>query len=210
PSNRKSSKTKEVKSREMTRNYRYITLFLFGLLQLVRGYSLAQQTDRPNILWIISDDLGNDLGCYGNADVYTPHLDRLAAEGVRFTSAYATAPVCSPSRSSLITGMYPVSINSLNHRTIDKKPLPNGIEPITTYFREAGYFCANANEKGKKGKEDYNFATEYIYDGIDWSERKPDQPFFAQIQIFEPHRPFVPDTERSINQDQIQIDRKRA
>src|SRR5690606_9992571 len=107
--------------------------------------------------------------------------------------------------SSLITGMYPVSINSLNHRTIDKKPLPNGIEPITTYFREAGYFCANANEKGKKGKEDYNFATEYIYDGIDWSERKPDQPFFAQIQIFEPHRPFVPDTERPINQDKIQI-----
>jgi len=160
---------------------------------------------RPNILWIISDDLGNDLGCYGNTDVHTPNLDRLASEGVRFTHAYATSPVCSPSRSSLITGMYPVSINSLSHRTLDKKPLPEGIEPITTYFKQAGYFCANANERRQKGKEDYNFATEYSYDGIDWSERQPGQPFFAQIQIFEPHRPFVPDTARPIDHDKVQI-----
>lgn len=160
---------------------------------------------RSNILWIIADDLGNDLGCYGNKDVYTPNLDRLADEGIRYTRAYATAPVSSPSRSSLITGMYPVSINSLNHRTLDKKPLPNGIEPITTYFRQAGYFCANANERKEKGKEDYNFATEYIYDGIDWSEREPGQPFFAQIQIFEPHRPFVPDTEYPVNPDNVRI-----
>jgi len=184
----------------------YIFLFLFGLLQLVSRYGHAQQEiDRLNILWIISDDLGNDLGCYGNTDVYTPHLDRLAAEGLRYTHAYATVPVCSPSRSSLITGMYPVSINSLNHRTLDKKPLPNDIEPITTYFREAGYFCANANEQGKKGKEDYNFITDYIYDGIDWSERKPGQPFFGQIQIFEPHRPFASDPERPVNPEEVQI-----
>lgn len=158
-----------------------------------------------NILWIVADDLGNDLGCYGNKDVYTPNLDRLADEGIRYTRAYATAPVSSPSRSSLITGMYPVSINSLNHRTIDKKPLPNGIEPITSYFRQAGYFCTNANERKAKGKEDYNFTAEYIYDGIDWSERYLGQPFFAQIQIFEPHRPFVPDIGHPVNPDNVRI-----
>src|SRR5690606_29284688 len=122
-----------------------------------------------------------------------------------FNRVYATAPVCSPSRSSLITGMYPVSINSLNHRTIDKKPLPAGVEPITSYFKQAGYYCANANERKEKGKEDYNFKTEYIYDGIDWSGRQKNQPFFAQIQIYEPHRPFVKDTEKPINPKQVQI-----
>lgn len=170
---------------------------------MIVGVGYGQK--KPNILWIISDDLGNDLGCYGNTDVHTPHLDKLAAEGVRFTHAYATAPVCSPSRSSLITGMYPVSINSLNHRMLDKKPLPRGIEPITAYFRQAGYFCVNANERQEKGKEDYNFETGYIYDGIDWTERQAGQPFFAQIQIFEPHRPFVADTERPVNPDDVQI-----
>ncbi|WP_461533649.1 sulfatase family protein [Sinomicrobium sp.] len=182
----------------------YKILFLFALLQFTAFNVFALQKN-PNILWIIADDLGNDLGCYGNMDVYTPNLDRLAAEGIRFTNAYATAPVCSPSRSSLITGMYPVSINSLNHRTLDKKPLPRGIAPITAYFRKEGYFCTNADEYREKGKEDYNFDTEYIYDGIDWDERQPDQPFFAQIQIFEPHRPFVSDTEHPVDPDMVQV-----
>lgn len=180
------------------------TLILLGCLQLV-GCGISTEQKRPNILWIIADDLGNDLGCYGNKDVHTPNLDKLANEGVRYTRAYATAPVSSPSRSSLITGMYPVSIHSLSHRTLDKKPLPEDIEPITTYFRQSGYFCTNANERRQKGKEDYNFVSEYIYDGIDWSERKPGQPFFAQIQIFEPHRPFVADTDRPVNPDKVQI-----
>lgn len=182
----------------------FTILYLLDCLQLT-GFGVFAQQKRPNILWIIADDLGNDLGCYDNKDVHTPNLDRLANEGICHTRAYATAPVSSPSRSSLITGMYPVSINSLNHRTIDKKPLPNGIEPITTYFRQAGYFCANANERKEKGKEDYNFDIEYIYDGIDWSEREPGQPFFSQIQIFEPHRPFVPDTGNPVNPDNVNI-----
>lgn len=178
---------------------------IIGLVVAMMMLSFGYGQKKLNILWVISDDLGNDLGCYGNGDVHTPNLDRLADDGIRYTHAYATAPVCSPSRSSLITGMYPVSINSLDHRTLDKKPLPKGIEPITTYFRQAGYFCVNANERQEKGKKDYNFETGHGYDGIDWSERQADQPFFAQIQIFEPHRPFVRDMENPVDPDKIQI-----
>ncbi len=70
--------------------------------------------DKPNILWIVADDLGNELGCYGNTEVKTPFIDKLAKEGIRFTKSYVTAPICSASRSSLITGMYPTQINSLD------------------------------------------------------------------------------------------------
>lgn len=63
---------------------------------------------KPNILWINCDDLGRELTCYGNPDVYTPNMDQLAKEGVLFKNAYSNASVCSASRSSQITGMYPV------------------------------------------------------------------------------------------------------
>ncbi|MEM1407401.1 MAG: sulfatase-like hydrolase/transferase, partial [Bacteroidota bacterium] len=72
----------------------------------------SQQNSVPiNVLWIVSDDLGVDLGCYGNSAVSTPNLDQFAKESVRYTNFYTSTPVCSPSRSGLITGMYPVSID---------------------------------------------------------------------------------------------------
>ena len=75
---------------------------------LVPAGALPAAPRRPNIVLIVADDLGiNDLGCYGRRDHHTPHLDRLAAEGMRFTSAYCAQPICSPSRAALITGMYP-------------------------------------------------------------------------------------------------------
>lgn len=165
----------------------------------------AQQT--PNILWIVGDDLGIELGCFGNNEVRTPNIDRLAGQGVKYTNAYAAAPVCSPSRSSLITGMYPPSINSQDHRTIDMTDLPQGIRPITQYFQEAGYFCANGNalDLSKEGKEDYNFKTGKLFDGTDWAQRKLGQPFFAQIQIYNPHRPFVHDQDNPINPDNVHL-----
>src|SRR5438093_6115326 len=66
----------------------------------------------PNIVFILADDLGwADLGCYGSKYHRTPHLDRLAASGVRFTDAYAAAPVCSPTRAAIMTGKYPARLN---------------------------------------------------------------------------------------------------
>ena len=100
---------------------------------------------RPNILWIVADDLGTDLGCYGNQLIKTPNLDKFASEGAMYTNFFTVSAVSSPSRSSLITGMYPVSIESHQHRTQNKKPLRTGLFPITKYFKDAGYFCSNGN-----------------------------------------------------------------
>ncbi len=170
--------------------------------------SCAEETQKPpNILWINLDDLGVELGCYGNEDVQSPNIDGLAAEGTIFSKAYATAPICSPSRSSMITGMYPASINSIDHRPLTRYELPENVSPITEYFREAGYFCTNGSGRNmaKKGKSDFNFKHTNIFDGTDWSQRAPDQPFFAQVQIFEPHRPFVKDLTHPINPDSISV-----
>ncbi|WP_421918900.1 sulfatase [Marinifilum sp.] len=165
------------------------------------------EKQRPNILWINSDDLGVELACYGNQDVNTPNIDQLASEGVLYKNCYAPSPACSPSRSSMITGMYPTAINCLEHRTVDKRELPNPIQPITDYFREAGYFCTNGSSKNmsKFGKGDFNFKGKDIFDGTDWKNRKPDQPFFAQIQIFTPHRPFHHDKENPIDPSTITL-----
>ncbi|MFY0628539.1 MAG: sulfatase [Reichenbachiella sp.] len=169
--------------------------------------SSCVSVDQPNILWINADDLGAELGCYGNLDVKTPNIDGLAKSGVQFTNAYANSPVCSSSRSSLITGMYPVSINCQNHRTIDMTALPEGVLPITEYFKNAGYFCTNSSglDMSKSGKKDFNFLHNDIFDGIDWNEREEGQPFFAQVQIKYPHRVFRKDTINPIDPSKVTL-----
>ncbi len=82
----------------------------FGCTSGTTSKTTEKKLTRPNILWIVADDLGTDLGCYGDSLVYTPNLDKLASEGVRYVNFYTVSAVCSPSRSTLITGMYPVSI----------------------------------------------------------------------------------------------------
>jgi uncharacterized sulfatase len=185
-----------------------ILLVLFSVLQACTSASEKEDTTtKPNILWIVADDLGTDLGCYGTPQVYTPHLDQLASEGVRYENLFTVAAVCSASRSGLITGMYPQSINCHQHRTQYKDSLPDPVIPITHYFREAGYFVSNGvyNDREKPGKQDYNFLADSLYDGTDWSQRQPGQPFFAQIQIFFPHRPFKRDPSHPVDPDSVEI-----
>jgi arylsulfatase A-like enzyme len=148
-----------------------------------------------NIVWIIGEDMGPDLACYGAGEVRTPNLDRLAGEGARYTRAFSTAPVCSASRSALITGMYQTSIGAHHHRSHRKDGyrLPDPVEPITEYLRRAGYYTVNATNPapGVKlpAKTDFNFNTEApVFEGDDWSKRKAGQPFFAQVSFNEPHR----------------------
>lgn len=149
---------------------------------------------RPNVLWILGDDLGPDLGCYGARQVRTPNLDRLASQGVRFTRAYTTAPVCSPSRSAWNTGMYQTSIGAHNHRSHrgDNHPLPEGVRLVSHRFRDAGYFTANVTTAAPgvraSGKTDFNFAVDKPFQGTDWNQRAAGQPFFAQVNFMEPHR----------------------
>ena len=170
--------------------------------------SFAADSAQPNILFILAEDIGPHLGAYGTPLVRTPNLDQLAARGVRFTQAFTTAPVCSASRSAIMTGMYQTTIGAHQHRTWqwNKKPLPDGVRTITDYFRGAGYFTANLAPgpgKAKKavtgtpgitgsmgaGKTDFNFLTEGPpFDGYDWNQRQPGQPFFAQITINESHK----------------------
>jgi N-sulfoglucosamine sulfohydrolase len=157
---------------------------------------LAVETDqdRPNILWILSEDISPDLSCYGTAGVRSPNLDELASEGIRFTNAFTTGPVCSASRSAMITGMYQTSIGAHHHRSHrdDGYALPEPVKLITEYFREAGYFTANvktaaAGVRGS-GKTDFNFQFTNAFDGTDWNQRKAGQPFFAQLSISMTHR----------------------
>ena len=183
-----------------------IALFSLSGCSTTNNKTLA----KPNILWIVADDLGTDLGCYGDSLVYTPNLDKLAKESVLFENCHTVTAVCSPSRSAMITGMYPVSINCHQHRTRPQamKPLPAGIKVITEYFEDAGYFTFNGsvNDSTKPGKKDYNFTTNYkIYDGTDWSQRKEGQPFFGQIQIHYPHRPFVRDEENPVDESKVKL-----
>jgi len=148
----------------------------------------AEPPAKPNILWIVGENLKLDLGCYGAKNVETPNLDALAAGGVRYTRVFATSPVCAPSRSAFMTGMYQTSTDThhmRSHRDDDFR-LPPGVRPLTHWLQEAGYFTANITEIDGQvagtGKLDLNFVNEGpIYQTNDWSKLKANQPFFAQI-----------------------------
>ncbi len=174
----------------------------FLLLALLGAFTFASSaaTPPPNFVWIIADDMSPDTGAYGATDISTPNLDALAAQGRRYTRAYATAPVCSSSRSVFILGCSQITTGLHAHDVENPQPLAAPYEPLPTLLRKAGWFVSNAAAPGsmrsgkaiKKGKTHYNFAHDaaVMFDGDDWRKRKPGQPFFAQFQITEPHRPF--------------------
>ncbi|MFK8114755.1 MAG: sulfatase [Rubripirellula sp.] len=181
---------------QLCRRSRILLLALASLA--VSQLAFADQT-RPNILWIVVDDMSANFSCYGEETVATPHVDRMAKEGLRFTRAYATSPVCSTFRSAMITGMYQNSIGAHHHRSGRGKHrvvLPPGVRPVPEYFQQAGYWtCIGSGLPGRDasgnpravdrlGKTDYNFDwSPEIYDSHDWAGRKPDQPFFMQVQL---------------------------
>ncbi len=154
---------------------------------------LRAQT-KPNIVWILGDDLGPQLGCYGEKLVHTPNVDRLAAEGVRFTHCFTTAPVCSPARSAWNTGVYHTTTGTHNHRSHRKDgyPLPEGVRLISHRLQDAGYFTANVAElvPGMRlsAKTDFNFQGPKPFQGTHWRQRAPGQPFYAQINFTAPHK----------------------
>lgn len=169
---------------------------LLAALALCLTALAATAAEKPNILWFIVDDMSANFSCYGEKSVQTPHVDRLAREGTRFANAFVTAPVCSPCRSALITGMYQTSIGAHHHRSGRgemKIHLPDGVAPVPVLFQKAGYFtCIGSGlpgegRKGKGGgfgKTDYNFEWDpKMYDSPDWAGRKPGQPFFMQVQL---------------------------
>ena len=135
---------------------------------------------RPNILWITCEDISPHLGCYGDEFATTVNLDALSRRGVRYSNAFATASVCSPARSCLITGVYPVSLGTQHLRS--RVPLPQAVKCFPEYLRAAGYYCTN------NVKEDYQFVTppgtwDESSRRADWRKRAADQPFFSVFNL---------------------------
>jgi len=161
-------------------------------LAILTSFGVKAQEQKPNILWIIAEDMSPNFGYNGETLIKTPNVDKMASEGVVFNRAYVTAPVSSACRSALITGMHQTSIGAQNHRSSKGEHhiyLPENIKTIPEYFREAGYYVTNqylqGTKWGKAGKEDYNFMydSKNLYNGVDWKTREKDQPFFSQIQL---------------------------
>ncbi len=156
-----------------------------GLLGL--GLCLAapgRKNSQPNILWLTCEDVGPELGCYGDTYAVTPNLDSFAAKGMRYKTAWSTAPVCAPARTALITGVYPTSTGSEHMRS--EVRMPEFMRMYPQLLREAGYYCTNND------KEDYNLTKPgKIWDDSSrkahWKNRAEEQPFFSIFNITVSH-----------------------
>lgn len=176
----------------------YISIFL--LVIFTTGFVNAQTKEKPNIIWLMAEDIGPDIECYGMAAVKTPVLNKLAETGIKFTNAFCTNPICSPSRSAMMTGVHQNKINAHNHRSNRDVKLSAEVQPFTFHLRNAGYTCILGNHgvMGKGRKTDVNFKSKALgkwdgkenfglFDKYD-TFSKEDQPFFAQIQLVVTHR----------------------
>ena len=147
----------------------------------------GQQKETPNILWITLEDTSpHFIGSYGNEDAKTPNIDRLAEEGVRFTNAFANAPVCSAARSAIITGTLNEVLGTGNHRS--NYPIPDFIKGFPTFLKDRGWYTTN------NSKTDYNTADAKRLIQESWHEssndagwwnRESEQPFFSVFNFAE-------------------------
>jgi arylsulfatase A-like enzyme len=139
---------------------------------------------KPNIIWLIAEDISPALGCYGDSLATTPNLDRLASKGVLFSNAWSTAPISAPSRSCLISGLYATSLGTQHLRS--EVNFPSQLKRLPELLKEQGYFTTN------RDKTDYNFSAEGMFDHwssemTPWRHRKEGQPFFSFINIGPSH-----------------------
>lgn len=170
-----------------------VTLVFSALLLASTAFAKGGANDRPNILWILSDDHSPMLGAYGDEFATTPNLDALAEEGVIFSHAYSNAPVCAPARATLITGLYPTSTGMENMRSVVQ--MPASVTYFSAHMRKAGYYTVNM------GKHDFNMLPpadawhEFNMDKRmqDWdrskyfAETSGDKPFFTIINLTNAH-----------------------
>lgn len=167
----------------------HLLRFSFMLLATLH-FGLASGAPQPNILWITIEDTSPQfIGAYGNSDANTPNIDRLAQEGIRFTNSFSTGTLCSPSRSTIITGVRTYELGTGNHRS--QIPIPGSIKGFPYFLRQAGYYTSN------NSKTDYNIANEAAFNKEAWNAnsvqagwwgRKPGQPFFSVFNYLESHQ----------------------
>lgn len=179
-------------------------LFAVGALAL-SCKALADGVARPNIMLMVVEDLGPRIGAYGDSLARTPNLDRLAADGVRFTNAFTTSGVCAPSRAALITGMHQQAIGAQHMRTSSFGRVRDGalgtfstpgpayeavppmfVKAFPERLRAAGYFTMN------NAKTDYQFGEPFTVwnrsgDAVSLADRDPDQPFFFMLSHYGTH-----------------------
>lgn len=179
------------------------SLLSISLLGSAAMQLVAQTSSKPNIVVIVADDLGtNELGCYGGVNVQTPHIDKLASEGVRMINNYASASMSVPIRASLFTGLYPVRHGSFQNH---KKTYTN-VKSVTTYLANLGYRVGRTgkdhpvNQPGVYGFENVpGFtincvanAAPYTTDGIqEFIQRSGSQPFCLYVCSTNPHMPWT-------------------
>lgn len=178
-------------------------LFYFiNFIIFILSFSFFSYADnRPNILWITSEDNNvNWVGAYGNDHVQTPNIDILASEGFKYTEAYSNAPVCAPSRSTWITGIYANSTGTHHMRSRNLIP-HNKISYYPDILKEHGYYVGNAN------KTDYNIGGRSDKncwdnpDSLNWDTLKKRQPFFQIVNFYESHESRSQGSLENINYD---------
>lgn len=171
-----------------------IGTWFVGMLVLVLAWPMglmaqSREVSRPNLLWITAEDMSATLGCYGDRYATTPHLDRLATESCRYTHAFATAPVCSPSRSCLINGV--VATQQGTHPMRSLFPVPASMRGFPAVLRRAGFYTSN------NVKTDYNTSSEPEIIAASWDASGPDaswrgrrsgQPFFSVHNLMTSHQ----------------------
>ncbi len=145
----------------------------------------APAAERPNILWITSEDNSPFFGCYGDPLARTPNLDAMAREGVLYLNAFANAPICAPARSTILTGMYACSLGTQPMRS--GNAIPAAVTPYPQLLREAGYYCTNNAKTDYNTKVDVKAAWDECSNKAHWKNRKPGQPFFAIFNLTVSH-----------------------
>ena len=185
---------------------RWLGRLLFALGALVLSCTvLANGVARPNIMFMVVEDLGPRIGAYGDPLARTPNIDRLAADGVRFTNVFTTSGVCAPSRAALITGMHQQAIGAQHMRTSSfgrsrdgalgtfstpgpayEAVPPAFVKAFPERLRAAGYFTMN------NAKTDYQFGEPFTIwdrsgDAVSLADRDPDRPFFFMLSHFGTH-----------------------
>jgi arylsulfatase A-like enzyme len=169
-----------------------------AILSVVSACEPAFAADAPRgiVVFIADDQAQADVGCYGNPVVRTPNVDRLAAEGLRFTQAFLTTSSCSPSRCSLLTGLYPHATHAEDLHT----PLPADQKTIARYLRSAGWHCAAVGKwhLGNPEKKNWDQVVDAAPEALaatalaTFAARDANKPFFFWIASTDPHRPYAP------------------
>lgn len=185
--------------------------FLFCIAIVCITFTSCQEKvpeELPNILWLTSEDNSPFLGCYGDDFATTPNLDKLASEGFLYTHAYANAPVCAPTRNTILTGVYASSNGNQHMRSY--YPLSETVVPYPVYLRQAGYYCTN------NSKTDYNTNNvdeQAIWDECSktahWKNKPAEKPFFAVFNTTISHESSIhksiPNNELRHSPDEVPI-----